>query len=99
MRAPHGSTTGFLSQLKLQYEAELELSKVNNDVTVKVTVDKKHHKEVLDQMIRKKFEPIDTNEALSVGSIYSKIEIVVRRLEQKGEFVMAEKLRGVKEKP
>ncbi len=92
MKAPKGSTTAFLSKLKLNYGAESELGRIGDSISVIVTVDKKHHDEVVDQMVNKGFELIGNDKLFLTNSIYRKIGIISRSLEQKGEFILASKL-------
>lgn len=92
MKAPKGSTTAFLSKLKLNYGAESELGRIGDSISVIVTVDKKHHDEVVDQMVNKGFELIGNDKLFLTNSIYREIGIVSRNLERKGEFILASKL-------
>lgn len=95
MKAPKGSTTAFLSKLKLKYGVESELGRIGDSISVIVTVDKKHHDEVMDQMINEGFEPIGNNRLSIVNSTYREIRIIIGRLEQKGDFILADKLHRI----
>jgi hypothetical protein len=97
MKAPKGSTTAFLSKLKLNYGAESELGRVGDTISVIVTVDKRHHDEVMDKMISKGFEPVgnDKLSSISINSVYREVGAIIGELEQKGDFVLANKLHKV----